>query len=82
MIERLGKRSWEELTQLLESGYFFFGGQRIVKVHPEGHTFAHYMLWDNYEQKTYHAGGSTLSALVTMEHIPLEEWSWYHESQV
>jgi hypothetical protein len=51
MMERIGRRSPEELTGLLERGYFVSGNQHITK---EG--VQDYRLWDDWENREYQQG--------------------------
>ena len=74
MIERLGKRSDEELTELLEHGYFACGERRITNESKP--SCPAYYLWDSWEKRTYHMGATSIDVVIEFEHISIEEWSW------
>ena len=82
MLERLGNRSDEELTELLEHGYVASGERRITKESAPEAPSPTYRLWDSWAKRKYHTGATTVAALIYMEDISIEEWSWYPNEAV
>jgi hypothetical protein len=75
-IERLGTRSWEELADLLQEGYFVSGERRITKDVLPNSARTDCRLWDNWREHQFHLGANNLRDLVFLASIPIEEWAW------
>jgi glycine oxidase len=67
----------EELGNLLRTGYFVDGKQRITIEEREGARFTKVHLWDDWDTRRSHAWASDITILLEVTRIDISSWYWY-----
>ncbi len=73
----VGTHTPEELSQLLETGYFVKGKQRITNDTREGGPYPEIRFWDDWEQRRSHAWASNIATLLEVTRLDISSWSWH-----
>jgi hypothetical protein len=76
LLREYSPEQYHTPTELLTTGYFVRGNQRITRESPSDAVVPAYYFWDDWDHCQFQVGASSIAELIRVKQVDLAKWSW------